>query len=137
MNCGLRREDGPDLTILDPGSEDRGYWRRFENRVLTAALPALARRRRAARTTLPDVVSAWSRLVVPTATAAALAGVAFLTAPGQDDVGGAPAALEVRVGEVVEEAVLPGEEGFGIMPQFLASEETVDHDVVHFAIEES
>jgi hypothetical protein len=120
-----RRETGPDLSILDPGLADAGYWRRFETRVLTTALPALARRRRAARTTLPEVVNAWSRLLVPAAAAAAITGIFFLATPAEEGV--------AAVGDL-DEVVLPGEEGYGTMPSFLASEDTLDRDVVEFAV---
>lgn len=66
------------LDPLDPGYEDPTFWLRFQDRVMRAAVPELARRRWSHGLTVSDVVLSWGRLVVPAAVAAAIAGSFFL-----------------------------------------------------------
>ncbi len=64
------------LSLMDPASWDPNYWMRFRTWVMSGAARELARRRRAARLTVGDVVQSWARALVPTALlAAALAGL--------------------------------------------------------------
>lgn len=119
-----------DLSALDPGRRDRGYWPRFQSRVSSAVLPELARRR-AAQASVPDVLRAWSRLLVPGAALAAALG-AFLVTDATDSAP-IPSGAEVSVER--EDGLLPGEEVEEAVPSFLAFERTMDDDVVRFAIE--
>ena len=66
------------LAVLDPERRDPGYWRRFHAWVVTAAAPELARRRRAARATVSEVVLSWWRMLVPTALVTAVLAAALL-----------------------------------------------------------
>ncbi len=76
--------DGPpgpdhDLTILDPGLHDPGYWSRFRSFVMARADVELSRRRLAAEVGVADFLQSWSRTVIRAAAiAAAIAGVLFL-----------------------------------------------------------
>lgn len=82
------------LSDLDPERRERGYWRGFRARTLAMAGPELARRRELARLTVSDVVASWSRVVVPAALAAAVAGALMLgdgTTPAEP---GEPAVVE-------------------------------------------
>lgn len=72
---------GEALGALDPAHGDANYWLRFRGEVLEGAARELARRRAAARLTVQDVLSSWSRTLVPTALlAAAVAGIALIQA---------------------------------------------------------
>ncbi len=66
------------LGPLDPGHDDPWYWDRFHSRVLAAAGPELARRRRLAEFTISDMVLSWGRLLVPGTLVAAAASAALL-----------------------------------------------------------
>ena len=69
------------LGALSPEALDPNYWFRFKGWVLTEAGPELARRRLMAELTVVDVLTSWSRAIVPTALVAALmAGVVLLRA---------------------------------------------------------
>ncbi len=78
-------ESGRDMRIaaalapVDPATTDRDYWRRFQNRVMRAAAPELARRRMLLDLTVGDVLAGWARALVPTAVlAAAIAALALI-----------------------------------------------------------
>lgn len=66
------------LEWLDPASRDAHYWLRFRSRVVEDAAPQLARRRMMADLTVGEVMSAWARMVVPTAMIAAAAALAMV-----------------------------------------------------------
>ena len=69
------------LRAVDPASLEPGYWNRFKGWVVTEAGPELTRRRLMADLTVVDVLTAWSRTIVPTALiAAVMAGVVLLRA---------------------------------------------------------
>ena len=93
----------PSFEALDPGCADPGYWDRFQQRTLALVEPELARRRRAGeQITVSEVVTSWSRTVVPVAMAAAAAAVmVLLTHPAEPDAeagrGGAMAEAPARV----------------------------------------
>ncbi|KPJ78475.1 MAG: hypothetical protein AMS19_12025 [Gemmatimonas sp. SG8_23] len=76
---------GERLAVLDPASEDPGYWLRFRDRVMSQAARGLAQRRFVSSITVYDVVASWGRAIVPTAAlAAALAGILLLRAGSVD-----------------------------------------------------
>ncbi|HSG06858.1 MAG TPA: hypothetical protein VLA36_00775 [Longimicrobiales bacterium] len=86
------------LSLLDPASSDPNYWMRFQSRVLRDAAPELARRRVMADLTVGDVLTAWSRTLVPAAVlAAAMAGLIAVRSPA---VSG-PVAVEMGVEELL------------------------------------
>lgn len=127
----MNENDQPlDLEPLDPERRSPGYWHRFEHRVLTSALPALARRRRAARVTVSHVVDSWSRLLVPAAVAAAVVAAVFVGEPVEEP------ADQVVMGEAeVDEPFIPAVGADDLMPSFLVSDGVPDRDAVLFAIE--
>lgn len=120
------REPRVPLGILDPGYGDSGYWWRFQRRVMEAAQPILANRRRA-RVTLEGVMVSWSRTILPATLAAAVVAMLFL-------LGDSPASPAESIASVEEVLGLPtdGEEP---LPSFLHSDEAVDRDVILFAVE--
>ena len=74
--------EGPDLEVasylrlVDPASSDPNYWLGFQSWVLKSAGPELVRRRLMADLSVGDVLTAWSRTLVPMALlAASLAGL--------------------------------------------------------------
>ena len=81
---GLRGDDGTtgeghDLTVLDPGLDDPGYWPRFLSVVMSRATDELSRRRLAAEVGVGDFLESWSLTVIRAALiAAAIAGVLLL-----------------------------------------------------------
>ncbi|MDE0899507.1 MAG: hypothetical protein OSA81_10850 [Longimicrobiales bacterium] len=84
------------LASLDPATKDPNYWLLFRGWVMTGAAGELARRRVMAELTVSDVLTSWSRTVVPTALlAAAIAGIMLLQA------GDAPSARHVGVEELL------------------------------------
>lgn len=90
---GCARDVGESFRALDPGWDDPRYWDRFQERTLALAEPELARRRRALeRLTVSDVVTSWSRTVVPVAMAAAAAAVMVLWNQPPDGGGPPPGA---------------------------------------------
>lgn len=104
------------LRLLDPASSDPNYWLRFQSRVLESAAPELARRRLRADLTVGQVLTAWSRALVPAAAlAAALAGLIAIRGP--ETPGPAPMAVGV------EELLVAGIEGETI-PVALQSDES-------------
>jgi hypothetical protein len=70
-------KEGPDmevaayLRLVDPASRDPNYWLRFQSWVLRNAGAELARRRLMADLTVGDVLTSWSRTLVPAAVLAA------------------------------------------------------------------
>jgi hypothetical protein len=114
------------LDELDPGSRDPRYWDRFHRTVMSAAAPGLAQR--AARgPSLEDVLLSWSRLLVPTAVAAAaLAGLFLVSEPGT----GEPIVLAG-----VEEMLTTGgvDDEVELLPDFLLDETVDDLDAAMFA----
>lgn len=113
------------LESLDPASRESGYWGRFQDRVMRAAAPELARRRAMGEVpTVTDIVLSWGRMLVPTALMAAMvAGV--LIAPR--------ASAEVMASMGVEEVLqtLVSEP----VPSLLASDEAPDPVFVRVALE--
>jgi hypothetical protein len=71
------------LAMLDPELDDPGYWPRFHRWVVTSAAPELARRRRTAALTVPDVMLSWWRTLVPAALATAVLAGALLLRDGR------------------------------------------------------
>ena len=70
---------GHDLSVLDPGLDDPGYWSRFLSVVMAGASDELSRRRLAAEVGVVDFLQSWSRTVIRAALiAAAIAGVLLL-----------------------------------------------------------
>jgi len=61
------------LGEVDPGRADATYWLRFHRSTVDGARFELARRRREAELTVVEVVSSWSRALLPVALAAAAA----------------------------------------------------------------
>ncbi len=88
-----REERRADLSLLNPGRADPGYWERFRAAVLAAAAFELAARREKARGSVTAVLSAWSKRLIP-ATLAAAAAAALLvlseTRAGSDPAAVAP-----------------------------------------------
>ena len=106
------------LGALNPESLDPNYWFRFKGWVLTEAGPELARRRLMAELTVVDVLTSWSRTIVPTALIAALmAGVVLLRA-GTLNFAPLPRAVEVVAAEFefeVEPVLLSPDAAAGIV----------------------
>ncbi|MEM7414661.1 MAG: hypothetical protein AAF389_04130 [Gemmatimonadota bacterium] len=76
---GVDVELGRALESLDPAQRDANYWLRFRGQVLQQAARELSRRRMVAQLTVQDVMTSWSRTLVPSALlAAAVAGVALI-----------------------------------------------------------
>jgi len=111
--------------LVDPATGDANYWLRFRAWVLKNAARELARRRHVADLTVGDVLTAWSRALVPTAIAASLAA-AILLFQGQQ---GQPASAEVAIS--LEELLAEGLEEEG----FPATLESADVEAVTFAME--
>lgn len=80
------------LASLDPEVEEPGYWSRFEQDTLRRASHELARRSSLAQVTMGQVMMSWSRMVVPSALAAATMA-AVLLAQGPTSAAPAPAVL--------------------------------------------
>jgi hypothetical protein len=106
MKPTVSDEPGRDMELasslkraVDPGFGDANYWLRFRSRVMGHVAPELARRRRMVDLTVGDVLTSWSRALVPTAIAASLAAALLL-------VQTPPAPAEVAVG--VEELLVEG-----------------------------
>ncbi len=119
-------EEKVPLESLDPGSQEPGYWHRFQQRVLTAAAPELARRRAAGQElTVSDVVLSWGRLLVPATVMAAAAAALMLAGPG-------PIPVTPDLG--IEEALIGGLDGEPI-PAVLTDAGTPDVDAFLVAIE--
>lgn len=115
---------GEMLKALDPATGDPNYWMRFRSEVVEKAALQLARRRREAQLTIQDVMSSWSRTVMPTALfAAALAGIALIR-PGADVIEqpAVAAPLAVELPQEVAPVLLSPEEAAGIVA-FASSDE--------------
>ena len=71
--------EGDDLSVLDPGLDDPGYWPRFLSTVMVRASNELSRRRLRAESGVTDLLQSWSGTVIRAALVAALiAGVLLL-----------------------------------------------------------
>jgi hypothetical protein len=87
------------LEHLDPARREPGFWLRYHSRVMNLAADELARRRMAGMAgmaggvTIPEVVFAWRRALVPLALLAA-AGAGILLATHESRPPVAPVALE-------------------------------------------
>lgn len=110
-------ELGSYLRFVDPASVDPNYWLRFQSWVLKNAGPELARRRLMADLTVGDVLTSWSRTLLPAAVLAATLAALFLVRGSQ-----APGAAPVAVG--VEELLVADIED-GTIPATLDSDESV------------
>lgn len=108
--------------LVDPRTHDPNYWLRFRSWILERAAPELSRRRQMVDLTVGDVLTAWSRALVPTAIAASLAGALLLfqerPAPAEVAIG-----LEELLTEGLEEEIFP------------ATLESTDAEAVAFAME--
>lgn len=97
-------EAGPDpllgqaLRALDPGRDDPGYWLRFQQGVMAAARDELVRRRMLADVTIGELVTSWSRTLVPAAVLAAAVASFLLLQPVP---GGAPATGTLALEEMI------------------------------------
>ena len=79
---------GDDLTVVDPGYDDPGYWVRFRSRVMAGASDELSRRSLAAEVGVADFIQSWARTVIRTAAiAAAVAGFHLVRHPPATAVG--------------------------------------------------
>lgn len=109
------------LRALDPGSSDPGYWFRFHRRAMSHAADELARRRMMGDLTVSDLLTSWSRALVPGAVlAAAMAAFLLLQEPeGGADSRSAAAPMGV------EEVLVDGLEGPTI-PAALAPDASPD-----------
>jgi hypothetical protein len=99
------------LGALDPATEDPGYWLRFRGWVLTEAAGELARRRLMAELTVADVLTSWSRAIVPTALlAAVMAGLLLMRSGSVHMLGSeafdAPLAAELEM-EIMPALIAP------------------------------
>ncbi len=72
-----RRDRPPDLSLLDPGRTDPGYWQRLRAAILSAVAFELAARRERARLSVAGVLSGWSKKLIPAALAASVAALAM------------------------------------------------------------
>lgn len=93
-------EVGAWLGAVDPGRDDATYWMRFHRTVLGRARPELQRRRLEEEASVIELVSAWSRALVPAALAAAAAAGIFLAQP--------PEATSLEVPMFVEDVLSLG-----------------------------
>jgi hypothetical protein len=113
------------LDALDPLSRDPGYWGRFQDRVMHAAAPELARRRAMGEVpTITDIVLSWGRMLVPSALLAAVVS-GILIAPRPAAEATASMAVEEVLQTLVSEPV----------PSLLASDEAPDPVFVRVALE--
>ncbi len=94
------------LETLDPGRSDPGFWVRFHLRVMERARGELARRRLEAEPTIPEIVFAWRRTLIPAVLmAAALAAILLV---GDPEPVGAPFPLaleEVLLEDLAQEPI--------------------------------
>jgi len=121
-------DDRLQLSPLDPGSNDPGFWIRYHGHVMAQARSELARRRMAGEWSIPEVVFRWRRTLVPlTLLAATMAGI-FVLSFEEPEAPLLPIALEealleglpgdpisavlVRTAELDEFALLTGSGGF-------------------------
>jgi hypothetical protein len=122
-------ELGPDLELasalqrlVDPTTRDANYWLRFRAWILKRAAPELARRRQMADLTVGEVLTAWSRALVPTAVAASLVA-ALLLFQGEPTPPEVAIGLEELLTEGLEEEIFP------------AALESAEAEAVAFAME--
>lgn len=95
------------LSVLDPASRDPNYWLRFRWWVMSGAASELARRRRAVRLTVGDVLQSWARTLLPTAALVA-AIAAMLLVRAAERTSGPPAfVVEELVLDEVQGATIP------------------------------
>lgn len=88
------------LRALDPASRDPGYWPRFHRSVMAAAGDELARRRMLADVTIGDLMTSWSRTLVPASVlAAAVAAFVIL----QSGAAGTPASGPLALDEMLSD----------------------------------
>lgn len=117
------------MEALDPEHFDPGYWDRFQDAVMRAAGPALALRRQSRDLTMAELLSSWSRLLIPTSVMAAAAAAFILVAMEPHGPADQPLlSLEEILAPVWGERAEP-------LPSFLHSESPPDRDAVLFAIE--
>lgn len=96
------------LRLVDPASSDPGYWLRFQTWVLRNAAPELARRRLMADLSVGDVLTAWSRTLVPAAVlAAAVAGFLLVRSPGNQPAGAVGVGVEELLVVGIEDETIP------------------------------
>jgi hypothetical protein len=107
------------LSSLDPARLEPRYWHEFRRGVMLSAQAELARRRRAAEVTVSDVVSSWSRALVPAAVVASLAAFFALKQ------GAVEAPSPIRLEEILWE-------GAGISPVEVSNDVSVE---VSFAVD--
>jgi hypothetical protein len=101
------------LEALDPGASDPGFWARFHARVMEEARAELGRRQVPEHLSIPEVVFAWRRTLVPVALmAAALAGI-FLLGQGSGSAPLSPLALEEALTQDLEVEPIPSVLGRG------------------------
>lgn len=97
------RPEEADVGEVDPGRVRPGYWTRFQTRTMSLVEPELARRRRVRdRVTISDVVTSWSRTVVPLAMAAAAAALMVLLGDLQASDSTADEAADIAVELVLD-----------------------------------
>lgn len=89
------------LRALDPGSTDPGYWFRFHRRVMSQAADELARRRMMGDLTVSDLLTSWSRTVVPGAVLAAAMAAFLLLQEPESPPGSGSATAPLGVEEVL------------------------------------
>jgi len=98
------------LRALDPAADDPGYWLRFQRSVMRAVEGELARRRMVADLTVSEVVTSWSRAVLPTALVVAAVATMLLVRPsliGIDAEPSSPLALEEMLADDIADAWTP------------------------------
>lgn len=86
-------ERGDDLTILDPGYDDPGYWIRFRSQVMVRATDELSRRSLVAEVGVADFIQSWARTVIRAAAIAAVIAGLLLLRDGPDTALGVEEAL--------------------------------------------
>ncbi len=71
------------LAALDPGRDNPGYWRECRARIMDRVAFELARRRAAARASVAQVLSGWSRSLIPASVAAAVIAAVAIASESQ------------------------------------------------------
>jgi hypothetical protein len=105
---GQDREVSSWLRLVDPASADPNYWLRFQSWVMVNAGPELARRRLMGDITIGDVLTAWSRTLVPAAVlAATLAGLFMARGSTSPDPAPAAVAVEELLVAGIEDETIP------------------------------
>jgi len=95
-----------DLAALDPGSQDERYWTWFQESIMSKAMAELGRRQRMARATVSEVLTSWSRSLVPAALAAAtIATIVAISGHNRvEDFPSGPVAFDELAQEGLDEA---------------------------------